>query len=155
MKYILSFLLILAFALSASAKPRDCIIVYLSDGSYAVFPIEKRPRITFEGPVVSISDDRWQISNVRKYTIGDSEVTGIVDVNGRQSLKGYSVKNGRLFVQLSDAKQNVRLFALDGKELPLREKPDANGVLRLSLPSPSGSVMLLQIGNETIKIRKP
>lgn len=155
MKNTSSFLLILAFALSASAKPHDCIIVYLTDGSYAVFPTEKKPRITFEGPVVSISDERWQIFNIKKYTIGDSEVTGIVDVNGGRNLKGYSVKDGRVYVRLSDAKQSVRLFALDGKELPLREKPNANGVLCLPLPSQSGSVLLLQIGSETLKIRKP
>ena len=141
--------------LNLSARPHDCIIVYMKDGSYAVFPIEKSPRITFEGKVVSISDERWQISNVQKYTIGDSEETGIIEMRGSKNLKGYSLKDGQVVVRLTDKTKTVRLYTLGGMEVPIKDKPDADGYLRLKFPSGGDGVFLLNIDGETLKIRRP
>ena len=155
MKKILFICIMMACALGLSARPNDCMIVHMKDGSYAVFLMEKSPRITFEGQVVTVSDEHWQISNVRKYTIGDSETTGIMNVGKSKGINGYSVNEGQITVRLADKAQKVRLYTLSGMELPLGGKTDANGVLRLSLPKTGDEVFLLNIGNETLKIRRP
>lgn len=75
--------------LTALAKPRDCIIVYLSGGEQVVFPIEGSPQIFFDGKVVTIGDERYQVSNIKKYVIGDSDEQVI---DGIESLQ-YSVNS--------------------------------------------------------------
>lgn len=155
MKHILIIFVMFLLVLASSAHPHDCIIVHMKGGSYAVFPIDKNPRITFEGKVVSISDERWQISNVQKYTIGDSEETGIIEMKGSKNLKGYSLKDGQVIVRLADKAKQVRLYTLGGMEVPIKDKPDANGYLRLKFPSGGDGVFILNIDGETLKIRRP
>lgn len=155
MKKIILTNILLVCATFLSARPHDCIIVHMKGGSYAVFPIDKNPRIAFEGKVVSISDERWQISNVQKYTIGDSEETGIIEMGGSKNVKGYSLKDGQVVVRLMDKTKHVRLYTLSGIEIPISNKPDANGYLRVKFPSNGDGVFLLNIDGETLKIRKP
>lgn len=155
MKKIILTSILLTCTAFLSARPHDCIIVYMKGGNYALFPIDKSPRITFEGKVVSISDERWQISNVQKYTIGDSEETGIIEMAGSKNLKGYSLKDGQVIVRLTDKTKQVRLYTLSGIEIPIASKPDANGFLRLKFPSGGDGVFLLNIDGETLKVRRP
>ena len=155
MKKILFIYFIMVSTLNLFARKNEYIVVHMKDGSYAVFPIEKKPRITFEGQVVTISDERWQISNIKKYTIEDSETIDMVNLDKSKNINGYTINNGQIAIRLADKAQKVRLYTLGGMELPLLGKPDSNGVLRFSLPQTGDGVFLLKIGDETIKIRKP
>lgn len=155
MKQILFIYIILLCSLSLFAQENRCITVHMKDGSFAVFPIEKRPRITFEGQVVTISDEHWQISNVQKYTIEDSETTGIINVGQSKGVNGYAVNKEEITIRLDNKTHEVKLYTLSGIEIPSVGKPDENGVLRLSLPQIGENVFLLNIGKETLKIRRP
>lgn len=155
MKNILLIYVILASTLSLSAKSNEYIVVHMKDGSFVVFPIEKKPRITFGGQVVTISDEHWQISNIKKYTIEDSETIDIVDMGKSKNINGYTINNGQIAIRLADKAQKVGLYTLSGMELPSIGKTDTNGVLRFSLPQTGDGVFLLKIGDETLKIRRP
>lgn len=155
MRRILFLYIILLGSLNLSAQSNNCITVHMKDGSFAVFPVEKRPCITFEGQTVTISDNHWQISNVRKYTIEDSATTGIVNLGQSKSVNGYAINKGEITIRLADKTQKVRLYTLSGIEIRSVGKTDANGVMRLTLPSTDDDVFLLNIGNETLKIRRP
>ena len=76
MKLIIT-LLLLTSVLNIQAAPRDCLDVYFSDGSYVTFPLDQSPRMTFDGKTVHIANQHYQISNIRKYTISDSEYLSI------------------------------------------------------------------------------
>lgn len=151
------FLIILFIfsSLVANASPRDCLIVHFTDGSYVVFPLEQSPRVTFDGGVVQIADQRYQVSNVRKYTIGDSDHAGIKSIDDGENSSNYSFDDDCIVVKMASPSQNIRLHTLDGVEIPIHAQPDIHGYLRIPHPQQSGRVYLLTIGSETIKIRRP
>ena len=153
MKNILTIVL-LVIGLSAYSAPRDCIILHFIDGSYVVVPLDGNPKITFDGNVVQIDSERYQFTNVRKYTIADSENSG-----NKETLEGNSERvsfdKDQMVVRLNSPSQTVRLHSAVGVEIPIDTKPDVNGILRIPIPQSPNQVYLLTIGNETIKIRKP
>ena len=153
MKHIITIVL-LFFGLSAYSAPRDCIILHFMDGSYVVVPLEGNPKITFDGNIVQIDNERYQFTNVRKYTIADSENSGIIDIRDGNSGR-VSFDKDQMVVRLNSPSQTVRLHSAVGVEIPIDTKPDVNGVLRIPIPQSPNQVYLLTIGNETIKIRKP
>ena len=155
MKHLILFFFFILMRLCASAAPRDCLIVHFTDGSYVVFPLERSPQVTFDGGVVQIADKRYQVTNVRKYTIGDSEHAGIEAINSGDTKQPYSFDGNTIVVKVGANSQKVSLHTAGGVEIPISAKPDANGFMRIPLPSHSEQVYLLTIGNETIKIRRP
>lgn len=153
MKHITTILLLI-ISLSTQAAPRDCLILHFADGSYAVVPLEGNPQITFDGAVMQINSERYQFSNIRKYTFADSENAGIYEaVEG--STERISFDKDHLVVHLSNLGQTVRLHTVNGIEIPVDTKADAHGMLRIPIPQAPNQVYLLTIGNETIKIRRP
>lgn len=154
MKHLIIILLFFVCQFTYAA-PRDCLIVHFVDGSYVVFPLEQSPRVSFDGGVVQIADQRYQVSNVRKYTIGDSENAGIKSVDNGGTSHPYTFDGQNIILKLAHPSQNVRLYTVDGVEIPITTKPDMQGHLRIPLPQTPNQVYLLTIGNETIKIRRP
>lgn len=154
MKHIIFILLIFVCQFTFAA-PRDCLIVHFADGSYVVFPLEQSPRVSFDGGVVQIADKRYQVSNVRKYTIGDSENTGIKSVDNGGTSRPYDFDGKNIILKLANPSQNVSLHTVNGVEIPVNVKPDMQGNIRIPLPQTPDQVFLLTIGNETIKIRRP
>lgn len=144
-----------AFAMPIVAEPRDCIIVHLQGGGYIVFPLEQQPRIVFDGQVVTIGTEHYQVSNIRKYTIGDSESTGIVGAGEKDGIGSYTFDGEQLVVRLSDAGKPVRLCNMAGIQIPFRHQPTSEGLLYVQFPPRHGEVYLLTIGSETFKIMRP
>lgn len=153
-KIVLLFCLLLV-TLTALARPRDCIIVHLVGGGQVVFPIEGSPQISFDGSVVAIGDERYQVTNIKKYVIGDSEEQVLEGIESSLSLKNFILEGNSLLVRLSDVHTPVRLCTIDGMNVPFNAKPNSDGLLNVPLPHEAGIIYLLSIGNETIKIRKP
>lgn len=149
---IISILLVLS--LMGFAVPRDCLILHFTDGSYVVVPFEGNPKIMFDGNVVQIDSERYQFTNVRKYTIADSEYSGFKEIFDGNSER-VSFGKDQMVVRLNNPSQTVRLHTAAGVEIPIDAKPDVNGMLRIPIPQSPNQVYLFTIGNETIKIRRP
>lgn len=147
-------LLALLLAIPLAARERDCLLVHFASGSYVVFPLTSMPQITFDDGVMQIASDRYQVSDVRRYTFGDSENTGISDVTADSGVSSFS-RDGRFIrIALKDPSQPLRLYSLSGVELVNGLKPDADGVVTIDMSRLGADGCLLSIGGETIKIRR-
>ena len=142
-----------AFAcISLAAAAEDCLVVHLSGGKKVAFAIAKRPKVTFDGGVVCIQTERLQIQNVKKYTIEDVDLvnieTAVEDNEERLQLKGSTA-----YVRTT-GNEPVKCYTVDGIELPVRKKNEGNGVVSVDLSEIDQPVVILTVGEESIKIRR-
>ena len=130
---------------------KDCIVVHFSDDSYVIFPIKENPKITFDEGVVQISTERFQLSNVKKYTLERAENVGVEGVlsDGKLSFS----RDGSV-ISLSPNGKVVKLFSVSGIEIPVKIKDTGNGKVAIDLGAYSSGVYMLTVGNESIKITK-
>lgn len=137
----------------ASSTVRDCLLVHMVSGGSVAFPLSEMPVITFSGSVVTIATERYQLSDVRKYTFADyASAVGSVAADGTSA--GEYSNDGHFFcIRLKNASVPVRLRTLGGVEVPIDMNTDADGVLRIDMRRLGHEVYLLTVGNETIKIK--
>lgn len=79
MKNRILLMLLLSFAVSASAQVHKALVVEMRDGSTASFPLAEKPRITFEGELMDIvssaADMQLVRTDVRKYSFVDAQTS--------------------------------------------------------------------------------
>jgi len=73
-------LLFFFFALKLCAIGHNHLVLYLSSGTTLTIPVEEKPQITFEGTVLCINTERYQMTDVKKYTFSENETVGIETV---------------------------------------------------------------------------
>ena len=141
-----------AFAcISLAAAAEDCLVVHLSGEKKVAFAIAKRPKVTFDGGVVCIQTERLQIQNVRKYTIEDVDLVNIeTAVEGNE--ERFQMKGSTAYVRTT-GNEPVKCYTVDGIELPVRKKNEGNGVVSVDLSEVNQPVVILTVGEESIKIR--
>ena len=118
------------------------------------FPIAERPKITFDGGVVCVNTERLQIQNVRKYTIGDVDPTGIGAAAADNSER-FDLRGGTVYVRLKSGSERITCHSVDGRELPVSKKALGNGVVAVDLSGIGREVVILTVGDESIKIQRP
>ena len=152
---IIASLTLLGSILTGAAEDmRDCLLVHLSSGDKVAFKLDDTPIITFDGGVMTIATQRWQITDVRKYTIADY-ATSIVGNNADAETNGRWSEDGRYFcIHLNDRSAKVRMYTAGGIEVPLTCKADNDGIIRIDMSRMGYDIYLLTVGNETIKIRR-
>lgn len=135
---------------SAKAITRDCMLLHFINGSKLLLPVAQEPKILFNGNVITIQTEQYQLSNISKYTFEDSET---VDIKNPTSKKySYSQNDNHVTVKLASSDMNVKLFTISGLQLPVN-KLDGQ-ILSIDLSKYREKVLLLQVGNETIKITR-
>ena len=134
-------------AYSAKAIPRDCMLLHFTNGSKLILPVAQEPKILFNGNVITIMTEQYLLTNISKYTFEDSET---VD-NKNPTNKDYSYsKNGnQVTIKLASSNINVKLFTISGLQLPV-DKTDKK-MLSIDLNKYTENILLLQVGNETVK----
>lgn len=133
---------------SAKAIPRDCMLLHFINGSKLLLPVAQEPKILFEGNVITILTEQYLLSNISKYTFEDSETVDIKNPISKEYF--YSQNGNQVTVKLASSDMNVKLFTISGLQLPVN-KLDGQ-ILSIDLSKYSEKVLLLQVGNETIKI---
>lgn len=124
----------------------------MTDGSKLVFPLKSEPRITIDDGILTIGVRNFIFSNVKKYTFGDMESDGISEIlvnNGH-----YEINGDILYVKPSNQSMPVTLCTIEGIMIPVKKQIDTNGNLIIQLPEGYNGILLLSIGNETIKIKR-
>lgn len=134
-----------------SKTDKDCLIVFFSNESYAVFPIKNTPKITFDDGVIQILTERYQIMNVRKYIFENAENVGIEETIENQNL--LFSKDGNV-ITLSPKGKAIKVFTSSGIELPINSNNIRHGIQSVDLSDYAPGVYIISIGNESIKIRK-
>lgn len=136
------------------AKPNDCLILHLKNGTKVVCNFsETLPKIYFDREFITISSNIFDITNVLKYTFGDSESTSIHDLlnNGAPAIK--IDKNGGVTINSKSKKTDIKIYNVDGKLYATDIKPISTGYYIDFSNHPSG-VYIIKIDDVNFKITK-
>lgn len=145
--------ILLLFFFSIPAGASNHLVLYLVSGTTLTIPAEERPQITFEGNVLCISTERFQISAVRKYTFSENEALSLETLDeDDKSIK--RLDDMRIAVRPKVPSANVRVLSTNGTEQPVHKTVDAEGCAVIDLTGLMPDVYVISIGNETFKIKK-
>lgn len=147
------FVLLFAVVLPSHAAENNFLVVHLHSGTRLTFSVEEKPQITFEGSILCINTERYQISDVRKYTFDGNEEADIQEIEG--SKNSFKFLDGeRISVSVKDPSAIVRIYSSKGIEYPVKRENNANGNVVINMTGLMPDVYIITIGDETIKIRK-
>ncbi|MBQ9667056.1 MAG: hypothetical protein IJV33_11400 [Bacteroidaceae bacterium] len=149
-----SFFFFFLFA-SIYASATNHLTLYLNSGTTLSFPVEEKPQITFEGNVLCINTERYQITDVRKYTFSKNEEVGIEAVEvDKKGVALTRLDGEKIAVSVKDADAAVCVYSSNGIEQNVGKAVDADGRIVLNLEGLMPDVYVISIGSETFKIRK-
>ena len=152
MKHITFFLFLF---ISLSTHATNHLILYLNSGTTLSFPVDEKPQITFEGNVLCINTERYQITDVRKYTFSKNEEVGIEAVEvDKKGVALTRLDGEKIAVSVKDTDAAVCVYSSNGIEQKVNNVVDADGRIVLNLEGLMPDVYVVSIGSETFKIRK-
>lgn len=140
-------------ALYLAAKEHDCMIIHFKEGSYAIIPLNTQPKIYFSDGLITIDNESFQISGIKKYTIADSEGTGIDEILSDKGVN-YNFMNDKIYVRTAKNNPTVRLYSMEGILVPVSYDKATEGMIVIGLSSLDKGIYLLTVGEQTIKIQK-
>ncbi|WP_294921365.1 hypothetical protein [uncultured Prevotella sp.] len=94
--------------------------------------------------------EQYLLSNISKYTFEDSETVDIKNPTNKDY--SYSKNDNQVTIKLAYSNINVKLFTISGLQLPV-DKTDKK-MLSIDLNKYTENILLLQVGNETVKITR-
>ncbi len=94
--------------------------------------------------------EQYLLSNISKYTFEDSETVDIKNPTNKDY--SYSKNGNQVTIKLASSNINVKLFTISGLQLPV-DKTDKK-MLSIDLNKYTENILLLQVGNETVKITR-
>ena len=150
---VLAWLLLCCVPISMFAEQRKYLNIHLKSGSNVYFLLTENPKITIDKGILTVSTERFQLSNISKYTL-DVNATDIVLPEGMEKMT-YSLEGKVAYVATSKANEEVTLYSLDGKELPTHILSKDRSGLTIDLSKYQTGVYLLRIGSETLQIVLP
>lgn len=149
----LAWLLLCCVPISMFAEQRKYLNIHLKSGSNVYFLLTENPKITINKGILTVSTERFQLSNISKYTL-DVDANEIASP-GHSGKSTYTLEEKVAYVATSKADEEVTLYSLDGKMLPTHILyRDSNG-LAVDLSRYQTGVYLLRIGSETLQIVLP
>ena len=154
MRHIL-FILTLAIILPSHAAENNSLVIYLNSGARIAFPVEEKPQLTFEGSILCINTDRYQISDVKKYTFSKNEAAGIQEVEGGNSNLNFNFLEGeKIAISVKAPSVVIRIYSSNGTEYAVKRENDTNGNVVIDMVGLMPDVYIVAVGEETLKIRK-
>ena len=151
--YFLVWLFLCCVPISIFAEQRKYLNIHLKSGSNVYFLLTENPKITISKGILTVSTERFQLSNISKYTL-DVNAADISSPEGAAKLS-YSLEGKVAYIATSKADEAVSLYSLDGKELPTHIIHRDNSGLAVDLSRYQTGVYLLRIGSETLQIVLP
>lgn len=142
-------------ALKLCAISHNHLILYLNSGTQLSFSVEDKPQITFEGNVLCINTDRFQIADVKKYTFSENEAVGIETVEASKDGVALTRLDGeKIAVSMKDVSAAVHVYSSKGVEQNIHKTIGTDGQVILDLTGLMPDVYVIAAGDETLKIRK-
>ncbi|PWM82280.1 MAG: hypothetical protein DBY31_03970 [Succinivibrio sp.] len=126
------------------------MLLHFTNGSKLILPVAQEPKILFNGNVITIMTEQYLLSNISKYTFEDSETVDIKNPTNKDY--SYSKNGNQVTIKLASSNINVKLFTISGLQLPV-DKTDKK-MLSIDLNKYTENILLLQVGNETVKITR-
>lgn len=155
MRHILLLFLFLSFTPS-HATENNSLVIYLNSGTKIIFPVEDKPLITFEGNILCINTERYQITDVKKYTFSRNEEVSIQEIEDDKNNATFRVIDGEriAIINAKDPSVDVHIYSSKGIEHNVNKENDADGNIVIDMAGLMPDIYIIAIGNETIKIRK-
>lgn len=151
---LLIFTLLFQYNATIHSEDIKSLVVLLKNGSSITFNIDEMPKITFEGTVMNIATERLQISNVNKYTFNGLSGTDIATIENTHNAD-VTLDGDKAYIKLPKPDTNVRCYTVDGKELSVSKRNAGENIISINLSEIDQQVFILNVGGESIKIRKP
>lgn len=151
--YVLAWLLLCCVPISMFAEQRKYLNIHLKSGSNVYFLLTENPKITIDKGILTVSTERFQLSNISKYTL-DVNAADISSPEGIEKMN-YSLEGKVAYIATSKVDEAVNLYSLDGKELPIYIIYRDKSGLAVDLSMFQTGVYLLRIGSETLQIVLP
>ncbi len=151
--YVLAWLLLCCVPISMFAEQRKYLNIHLKSGSNVYFLLAENPKIAINKGILTVSTERFQLSNISKYTL-DVNAADISSPEGVDKLS-YSLEGKVAYIATSKADEAVNLYSLDGKELPIHIIYRDKSGLAIDLSRFQTGVYLLRVGSETLQIVLP
>ena len=136
-----------------AAYAKDFLTVHLDNGAKMSFAVANHPKVTLTDGTFTIGTEHFLISNIRKYTLGDTDETTAIEESVASGLSFYpNPTKDYVYIQ-TDKDIQPRLYSISGVELPVSCKRQEKCII-LDLRNLKSDIYLLQIGKETFKIQK-
>lgn len=141
--FILTFCLLVVDQIFAVGE--RSLVVILKSGNYVCVPVNDNLKIEFDGTLMCVGNNDFQIEGVRKWQIGDAEeiISGITETKAQN---GIRYKDGVLIV---GNVKNVQICNAAGLEMPARV---IDG--KIDITSWPQGIYVIKAGEETLKIKK-
>lgn len=135
----------LILACNMSAESERSLVIILKSGSYVCVPVNDNPKIEFDGTLMRVGNNDFQIEGVRKWQIGDAEeiISGITETKAQN---GIRYKDGVLLV---GNVKDVQICNSAGLEMTARV---IDG--KIDMTSWPQGIYVIKAGEETLKIKK-
>ena len=144
-KLFLTFSLLTAFTVAVSARS---LVLQLSDSTKVYFLLDANPKMTFPKGSVYIDDKSYSFADVERFYISETD-----DPNGVEAVlakEGIRLQGDQLVV---GTKTKVRVFGLDGKQVPATQRTVAGKTIVGLERLPRGTY-IVRAGNDTLKFNK-
>lgn len=151
-KGLFILLLLFVFIQSVISKEYTYLVIHFKSGNSAIYPIDRRPKITFSEGAVLIDTECFQFSNISKYTFEDASYSDIEEIESNGYV--FKMEQNVLYVKASPASMPFRLFQVDGLEIPVRVESVGERLVKIDFVGLKSGVYILQMGSETVKIKK-
>lgn len=127
------------------AESERSLVVILKSGNYVCVPVSDKPKIEFDGTLMRVGNNDFQIESVRRWQIGDAEeiISGITETKAQN---GICYKDGVLIV---GNVKDVQICNAVGLEMPARV---IDG--KIDMTSWPQGIYVVKAGAETLKIKK-
>lgn len=150
---LLFFFLVLMQPIRAASK--DCMLVHFTNGSRICFMIDKLPTITFKGEYVNVANENFLFCNIVKYFFVDSDEASIKNILTQSNTYYISADGKKVYVKVNNSHVPVRLYKVNGIEIPLEGRMTSTYEYVIDISQFASEVLLLKIGNQSVKILRP
>lgn len=146
-------LLFMLFAFGAGAQ--NSLVIYLNDGSSAVFPLAELPEITFAGEDFKVTSPTATIelprADVKTFKFEERDATAIDEVADDEAASIATDGNSVTITGIADDCL-VRIFNINGQVMLTATA--SNGCCSLSLEELANGLYIINYNNTTIKFLK-
>lgn len=148
----IAFICILLNSFSCWASERDCLILQLQSGENLVFLLNDEPQFLFSEKGVEIGLHDLTISEVVKYTFGDSE-TYLAALPNAVLQDAVSLHEGMLLVSLT-GNNSLHIFTTTGQEIMYHPLWQQDNKIMIDLNFLPTGIYVISTGTEKLKILK-
>lgn len=153
---MLSLLLCMFYTTSMASNEGDVLMVQMKSGDLYKFHLSERPVVTFypDGMKIVSSDFSAEYKDVQKIYFEEYTTDVSLPIDNQAKTVSFTYLDGQT-VQIDGLKEHasIRVYALDGKSMPLHVDQQSNCV-KLSLSAYPKGIYVIRCNKHSFKVTK-